>query len=910
MGREERMWRQRSRFTYITEGDRNTCFFHSRATQRKRRNCIKNICNHEDEMCTDQEQIAATFVEFYKHLFTSSTPEMNSADLDSIPQVVTREMNEILVGEFQEWEVEAALNQMGPLKAPGPDGMPPLFYQKFWHLVRGDVIQTVLLYLNSDSLPNPLNHTFITLIPKTKNPERVSEFRPISLCHVLYKIFSKVLANRLKRVLPHIISEHQSAFIKGRLITDNILVAYETLHYMKNHNSGKSGFMALKLDMSKAYDRVKWSFLKNVMLQMGFDVCWVTLVMECITTVTYSILINGEPMGDIKPSRGIRQGDPLSPYLFLVCSEGLHRMIQRAACNGDIKGVSICRNGPKLTHLFFADDSLLFCRATIQECRKVMEILATYERVSGQRLNREKTALFFSKSTALEHQSQIMDELGVSKLKQYEEYLGLPAMVGRHKKASFGKIKQRVWKRLQGWEGKLLSQAGREVLIKSVIQAIPTYTMSCFKFPITLCHEIEARFFPTGTFLEAKDSVSASYAWRSIIKGRDVIQKGAIWRVGDGQQIRIWGDNWLPMKGMAKVTSPQIRGQVNSSVASLINKSTNSWRTDVIEHVFEPAEAAIIKAIPLSSFSQRDKLIWPFTLSGQYTVKLGYRFLYEGCTTDQAPADDSLFWKKIWGLEVPNKVKNFVWRACREALPTKANLYRRKIAQDALCDSCKVRFEDGSHSIFFCSNVQVVWRSDPKWNWLSALEGQSMKDIFNIASTEKKDIELLAFTGWAIWNRRNQVRLKKAACPLDQIQAAIGEENRIPWYQITHPEVEQIPLPATISQVEALAARRAATLAVELGITSAVLEGDSDNVYKDLSSHEPSLALHGHIIHDVKLMTSHFSCILFTHIRRQGNSVAHALARRAINSLDQNIWMDNVPPDILHVLQADSVSLV
>lgn len=126
--------------------------------------------------------------------------------------------------------------------------------------------------------------------------------------------------------------------------------------------------MALKLDMSKAYDKVEWSFLKNVMLQMGFDEQWVALVMECITTVTYSILINGEPMGNIKPSRGIRQGDPLFPYLFLICSKGLHRMIQRTACNGDIKGVSICHNGPKLTHLFFVDDSLLFCRATIQEC--------------------------------------------------------------------------------------------------------------------------------------------------------------------------------------------------------------------------------------------------------------------------------------------------------------------------------------------------------------------------------------------------------------------------------------------------------------------------------------------------------------------------------------------------------------
>ena len=177
---------------------------------------------------------------------------------------------------------------MAPFKASGLDGMPPLFYQNFWDLVRGDVIHDVLIFLNSGTLPNSLNHTFITLIPKTKNPENVTEYRPISLCNVLYKIFSKVLANRLKKVLPQIISEHQSAFIKGRLITDNILVAFETLYYMKNHNSGNSGYMALKLDMSKAYDRVEWSFLKAVMIKMGFNDRWVGLIMECISSVTYS----------------------------------------------------------------------------------------------------------------------------------------------------------------------------------------------------------------------------------------------------------------------------------------------------------------------------------------------------------------------------------------------------------------------------------------------------------------------------------------------------------------------------------------------------------------------------------------------------------------------------------------------
>ena len=353
MDKEERMWRQRSCTMYLKDEDRNTCFFHCQATQRQRSNLIIGIKDQANIWCTKPDQILAIFLAYYQQLFSSSNPVALVADLDSIPQIVTEDMNECLIGEFHAWEVELALKQMVPLKASGPDGMPPLFYQNFWELVRGDVIQDILCFLNSGSLPKSLNHTFITLIPKTKNPENVTKFKPISLCNVLYKFFSKVLANRLKRVLPNIISKHQSAFLKGRLITDNILVAFETLHYMKNHNSGNLAFMALKLDMSKAYDRVEWSFLKVVMTQMGFNDWWVALVMECITSVTYFLLINGEPFGEIKSSRGIRQGDPLSPYLFLLCSEGLHRMIQKAAESGDIQGVSIFRNGPKLTPPFF-----------------------------------------------------------------------------------------------------------------------------------------------------------------------------------------------------------------------------------------------------------------------------------------------------------------------------------------------------------------------------------------------------------------------------------------------------------------------------------------------------------------------------------------------------------------------------
>ena len=155
--------------------------------------------------------------------------------------------------------------------------------------------------------------------------------------------------------------------------------------------------------------------------------------MQCITTVSYAIKINGRPRGRIIPSRGIRQGDPLSPYLFLLCAEGLSALIKASVCNGSMEGIAICRGGPKLSHLFFADDSLIFCKATIAECDALQRVLGVYEQASGQQLNRAKTSLFFSSNTPKEIQEVIKTRFGAQVIKQHEKYLGLPSLVGKNK---------------------------------------------------------------------------------------------------------------------------------------------------------------------------------------------------------------------------------------------------------------------------------------------------------------------------------------------------------------------------------------------------------------------------------------------------------------------------------------------
>jgi hypothetical protein len=317
-------------------------------------------------------------MEHFSRIFTSQGPSRVEACISRVPPKVSDEVNSRLLSPFFEEDVRTALFQMAPLKSPGPDGFPADFYQKNWDTVGGDVCKAVLEFLNGGRFDAGLNSTNIVLIPKVNSPSNPSDFRPISLCNVLYKIISKVLANHLKCFLPSIVSLEQSAFVPGRLISNNVLVAFESLHSMSSRLSGKKGFMALKLDMSKAYDRLEWDFLEAMLQKLGFSQRWINLVMQCVRTVSYSILINGRPQGSFVPSRGLRQGDPLSPYLFILCAEALSSMIKSAVSDGRISGIPISRRGIRIDNLFFADDSILFCGANLEEWRCIQELLKIF----------------------------------------------------------------------------------------------------------------------------------------------------------------------------------------------------------------------------------------------------------------------------------------------------------------------------------------------------------------------------------------------------------------------------------------------------------------------------------------------------------------------------------------------------
>ena len=346
-------------------------------------------------------------------------------------------MNESLLAPFSGDEVWAALESIGDLKAPGPDGMPSVFYKRFWNLVGEKVKREVLDFLNGGNMPQGWNDTVIVLIPKTKQPERLKDLRPISLCNVLYKLISKVLSNRLKSILPDIISPSQSAFVPGRMITDNVLLAYEITHHLKSRRRGSEGLAAIKLDMSKAYDRVEWPFLEKMMRKLGFQERWINLIMQCVTTVCYRIKVNGEYTDSFFPQRGLRQGDPLSPYLFILCAEGFSALLQHAESVGNIEGIKVCPGAPVVNHLFFADDSLILMKAREADALFLKQMLRTYELASGQVINKDKSSVLFSPNTSNYTRQQMRAILSINQEAKSEKYLELPVTVGRSRKKTF-----------------------------------------------------------------------------------------------------------------------------------------------------------------------------------------------------------------------------------------------------------------------------------------------------------------------------------------------------------------------------------------------------------------------------------------------------------------------------------------
>ncbi|KAH1107833.1 hypothetical protein J1N35_011601 [Gossypium stocksii] len=424
LDKEEQYWIQQSRVSWLKEGDRNTQFFHARATNRKKKNNIarlKDINGHWRENTTD---ICMAIREYFQRLFKSNLNSNSTLNLDYIDRCIPGEANDKLLKNFTDNEIKEAFNQMDPRKALGIDGLSGNFFIENWDVVRGDVLKLCHDILRGDKNVDCLNDTTIVLIPKIKELVDMTNFRPIRLYRVVYKIMAKVLANRLKETLPLCISQNQSAFVPERMIHDNILIAHELVHYLHK------GFV-IKLDISKAYDRVEWTFIEEVMKKMGYANEWVTKIMSCVRSIRYVVKCNSILSETIVPERGLRQGDPLSPFLLLFYMEAFSKLLIHAQTNNILKGIRASINGPRINHLFFADDALLFIRNKKMDVEEIANIMASFSHDSGQEINKDKSMIMFSTKTPEAQKDLFSSMLGMRIVDKLDNYLGLPLPVGR-----------------------------------------------------------------------------------------------------------------------------------------------------------------------------------------------------------------------------------------------------------------------------------------------------------------------------------------------------------------------------------------------------------------------------------------------------------------------------------------------
>ncbi|KAL4318880.1 hypothetical protein GQ457_18G015470 [Hibiscus cannabinus] len=693
-------------------------------------------------------------------------PDKNEAiDLEGIQELIpisiSPEVNSSLSKEVFDDEIKKAVFDMGGLKSPGPDGF-------------------------SGILDHSMNKTNIVLIPKIKNPTEV---------------ITKILASRLKEFLPDIIPTSQSAFVNGRLIHDNIILAHEAFHAMKKKRRGSEGIMALKIDFEKAYDKVDWKVLHVIMSKMCFCEWWINRVMICISTVSFALVINGERQGDFTPGRGLRQGDPLSPFLFLFVSNVFSWLVERELTNGDLQGFRIGRRCPVLSHLLFADDCVIFSKVSEAECDSIKRILNGFQLFTGQAINCKKSSIFFSPNTSGYHSSKVK-------------------------------------RKLQGWKTNLLSQAGKEILIKSVATAIPTYVMQCFCLPVTFCDEIASAiakfwwngsqdkergihwlswdklckskkfggmgfrdlrsfnlalvakqawrilknpqpllarvlkglYFPSGNIFLAQKGHNPSWAWSSIHEGLKLIEEGSIWRVGNGKGISIWEDKWIPSSPDHEVSSPIPDNCHLYRVANLLDPNQRQWSHYKLSNLFNPSEINAISSIPIGGPNVKDELIWPYSKNREYSVKSGYHLSFSSkqvppptSSSNDVNSDQDL-WDSIWSINTPPKIRAFIWKACHNIVPTRGTLFSRfhgKFTSGSSCPRCGECYESLEHVIFFCPFAQAVWKiSDFGYSpnhrgfpgfakWWKKLSMLNNKGLFS------NGLDLIAFLCWSIWKARN-----------------------------------------------------------------------------------------------------------------------------------------------------------
>ncbi|XP_062088542.1 uncharacterized protein LOC133795108 [Humulus lupulus] len=386
--------RQRSKITWLQKGDSNTSYFHACLKKRKMENRITSFMK-------DQGKINENFPEGYK---LSLDDQLG------------------LLKPFSYKEIKRAIFSIPNTKSPGPDGFGSGFFKKMWSVIGGEICAAVSNFFETGLMPPEFHNTLISLIPKQENPAKAVDYRPIACCSTIYKCISKLLCSRLASVLPSLVGQNQGAFVQGRSIAHNVMILQDILKNYRRKNTYPR--CTIKIDISKAYDTVDWNFIEDLLNALNMPSRFVQLVMTCIRSTTYSLLMNGRIQGGFQGAKGLRQGDPLSPLIFVLIMDYLTRSLLHAAQVSKFRYHPLCKS-LKLINLCFADDLILLSKGSKQSIRVLSEVLDDFSNTTGLHINVNKSQVFFGGVDPRE-KGEIIRDLGLAEGDFPLKYLGVP----------------------------------------------------------------------------------------------------------------------------------------------------------------------------------------------------------------------------------------------------------------------------------------------------------------------------------------------------------------------------------------------------------------------------------------------------------------------------------------------------
>jgi hypothetical protein len=515
LAKEELFWQEKANLKWHLHGDRNTKFFHITAKIKSSTKLITTLQDGE-HVLTDKSQIADHIVSYYRNLFcTNIFLQEQLLAQEVIPPLVTNEVNTMLTMLPSHKEIKAAIFALNKDSSPGPDGFGAFFFQHYWEIGKDDVIAAMIQLFTSSWILPGYNSNIIALIPKTPNAISIDQYRPIAMTNFKFKIISKILADRLAQIMPSIISKEQMGFIHGRDIKDCICTASEAANLL--HNKAFGGNLALKIDITKAFDTMEWSFILQVLKQFGFNVTFCNWIAVILKSAFLSISINGESHGYFNCIRGVRQGDPLSPLLFCIAEDVLSRSLTNLVQEGKLNLIKGTRNFNVPSHSFYADDLMIYCKGNISSIHAIKDLFARYELASGQVISSGKSTIF-SGSINQARLNQIVNILNFNIGSLPFNYLGVPIFKGKPKSCYLQPIADRINLKLSSWKASLLSMAGRVQLVQSVIQSMLIYSISVYAWPISLLKDLEKniRNFIWSRDREKRKLVSVS--WKKVCK--------------------------------------------------------------------------------------------------------------------------------------------------------------------------------------------------------------------------------------------------------------------------------------------------------------------------------------------------------------------------------------------------------